>query len=658
MDLSKSSAIVLAILVLATACITFISPVAAQSGIDTSNLNIGETTASSEAEVGEEIKISSSAAIPDLPVDWSAQLEFAAYAGDNQVGSQEVTIEDGDTVDVSVDHSFQEAGSKELYFEVTGELTREGAVTEQSASIDRTTSSVVVDVIDSDSAEGEDTPEDDGSAGDQVEDATSNLRTDVSVEGAVFVAPESLQNQVDDFRETIPTDTDRVSHAFVLATSDGLYLVLTDEEPEEGYASIEGTEVGSTEISLAESSNSDLELKPIRATEVEYRNPSKASVEAVYKDPGDYRREYVEFTANHRSIALDDEQSDYKTTTGLLVDDPIRPEHLFGTVGERSYATLSELNGDTVGSVLGDRSRPHVVTTAYGTDTEYWENTPVTMTGIVASPGTPAGEFIRSQHQYDTLPVDSETPILYVIEKQYDVQRVSVSDISENPTAYEDNTVRFESNLYMNTISSKRAIESTGTKMPPVDTILHGGVAWEQLPESRDDLVGVIAASSLTQQQLSRDRAGTYEVTGEVVSTETIDGNLPQGTVLLAYDLEKTGSIETASVGDLAVQQSTDISAVLERQANPNLDASVEAPTDQNGDETSEGATETTADNATEETADQTGDTESQSPNTDSEGTASDGGESDVSPDSEPDGGSGVMKTVSDLVKRISELFS
>jgi len=152
------------------------------------------------------------------------------------------------------------------------------------------------------------------------------------------------------------------------------------------------------------------------------------------------------------------------------------------------------------------------------------------MTGIVASPQSPAGEFIRSQQQYETLPTDAGTPILYITDERYDVEDVSISEISENPTAYEGDTVRFKSNLYMNTISSKRVIESTGTKLPPVDTVLHGGVAWDQLPETRDDLLGVVAASSLTQKQLSSDQSGTYEVTGEVISTDKIEGNLPIGT--------------------------------------------------------------------------------------------------------------------------------
>lgn len=652
MSILSGDTVLFIIIILVIVSVGLTSPVTAQEEVETSNLDIGEVTAPSEVKLGEEIEIVSSAAIPELPADWSAQLEFVAYADENQLGTQKVSIEDGDAVDVSIHHSFEQAGSKDLYFEVTGELTREGAVTEQSATIDRTTSPVVVTVIEADHAESEDTQEDDELVDDQVEDATSNLETDLSIEGAVFVAPESIQDQVDDLRENTPVKTDRVSHAFVVATSDDLYLVLADEEPVEGYAAIRGAELNSADISLARSSKNDLRLKPVLATEVEYQDPSKATVEDVYQNTDDYQREYVEFTANHRSIALDDERSDYKTTTGILVDDPIRAEHLFGTVGEHSYKTLNELNGDTVGSVLGDRSQPHVVTTAYGTETEYWENTAVTMTGIVASPRSPAGEFIQSQQRYDTLPVDSSTPILYVIDKGYDDQHVSISEVSKNPSAYEGDTVQFESNLYMNTISSKRVIESTGTKMPPVDTVLHGGVAWEQSPETSDDLIGVIAASSITQNRLSKNRAGTYEVTGEVISTDKIEGNLPQGYVLIAYDLEKTGSIDTALAGDLGIQQSEDISGLLERQANPDIDTSAAPSTDK------ETTSQSTSSDEESESANSSGSNTSQ--NTESDGgseTANSSG-SNTNQNTESDSENDVMNIISDIISRITGLFS
>ena len=122
------------------------------------------------------------------------------------------------------------------------------------------------------------------------------------------------------------------------------------------------------------------------------------------------------------------------------------------------------------------------------------------MTGIVVSPNTLAGEFIQQQQQNETLPLESRPPILYVTETEYDTQEVSVSELRQNSTRYQNKTVRFTSNLYMSTVSSQRVVEAaTGTKLPPVDVTLHGGVAWEGVPETRNETIGLIAASSAKQ---------------------------------------------------------------------------------------------------------------------------------------------------------------
>ncbi|GAA0530888.1 hypothetical protein GCM10008994_01840 [Halorubrum ejinorense] len=626
MSLLKKDKIISVILVSVVVLAGLTAPVTAQEEVDTSELKISEVTTPSEVDIDEKAELASDATISDLPADWSAQLKFTAYANNSKLGTQEVSVEDGETVDVSLSHSFEEAGPKEIYFEVTGELTREGALTEQSSSIDRTTPSKIINIVDPSSTKTGDTPGGDESIGDQVDSTSDKLGPEISTEGAAFVAPGSIQDQVDDLRETLPLGEDRVSHAFVLATSDNLYLVLTDKEPVEGYASIQGTELDANEISLDR--RNSLEFKPVRATGVEYQEPSKASVGRVYRNTDDYRRDYVEFTANHRSIAIDDEQSDYKLTTGVLVDDPIESEELFRTIGGQSHAMLDQLNRDTVGGVLGDLSRPHIITTEPDTKARYWQNTAVTMTGIVTSPESPAGEFIRSQQKYNTLPTDPDTPVLYVTNSQYNPQSVSISEISEDPSAYEGDTVQFESSLYMKTISSKRIIESTGTKMPPIDTVLHGGVAWDRQPDTRDDLVGVIAASSITQNQLSKERTGTYKVTGEVISTDKIKGNLSQGYVLIAYNLERTGDLDTTSISDLSVQQSSKISKVLQRQTNPTIETSDSSSPD--GGTTAES---TNSDGVLGDTTDNESNTESSR-------------------------GNDIVSTMSELVKQIVDLFS
>ena len=571
--------------------IVAISPVAAQDDIDTSNLDIGDFSAPDEADLGEEVQFESSAEIPNLPADWSAELEFNLYIDGSQVGTQDISIEDGESADVTINHQLQEDGDKEVYFEIVGELTREGALSDQSVDIDQTTQTVTIEVID----DGAD-DDDDGIIGDD-DDGIIDDRPElgsVSVEGATFVAPDTIQNDIDELRDNLPAGLEdrNAPNAFVLASSDQIYVVLTSEEPEEGYASVEGQSVelgvvGQSDITIT-GNQETVNIQPIVADDVEFTSPSEVSVQEVYENTEQYDRQYVEINSNHRSIAVDYQETEFAATSGVLVEEPLEAEELFGSVGEQSQTALDDLDGDNIGNVLGDLSQARVVTTSY--ETEYWDNTEVTMQGIVAGPDTPAGEFIQVQQEDSILPTDSNTPILYKTDTDYEAESVGdISEIAANPAAYDGQTVQFETNLYMNTISSKQAIESaTGTPLPPVDTILHGGVGWEQLPEDRDDVVGIIAASSIEQTTLSETRDGRYEVTGEIVSTDRIEGDLPRGYILIAYDLERTGSIDTASPADIIEEQSSSVSNVLEQQVNPDADTS-SSSTDTPAETTEEG---------------------------------------------------------------------
>jgi hypothetical protein len=210
----------------------------------------------------------------------------------------------------------------------------------------------------------------------------------------------------------------------------------------------------------------------------------------------------------------------------------------------------------------------------------------------------------------------------------------------------------------MNTISTKRVTESaTGSQLPPVDTILHGGVGWEQLPESRDDLIGIVAASSIEQRQLSETRRGKYRVIGEVVSTDRIEGDLPRGSVLIAYDLERVGSIETASAGDLIEEQSSAVSDTLERQANPEVDASASATGD---GRTEESTTEQPENTDEESTQDEATDESTEASNEESNAeSASEGGEqdetesdsnSDADQSDQSSSSGGVEEIISDII--------
>lgn len=152
---------------------------------------------------------------------------------------------------------------------------------------------------------------------------------------------------------------------------------------------------------------------------------------------------------------------------------------------------------DGIDRVIEMSSGERIVTTS--SETEYWTDGDVTVSGIVAAPETPARDYIQTFQENNTLPANSGVPLMYVIDEGYNAQDVSsITEVSENAGQYDGELVTFESNLYLSTVSTKRVVESsTGTQLPPVDTVLHGGVAWNKLPQTRDDAITIMAASSI-----------------------------------------------------------------------------------------------------------------------------------------------------------------
>jgi len=298
-----------------------VTPVTAQTDIDTSNLEIGEIATVSEIGAGEKTDISSSAEIRELPADWSAQLEFQLYVNGEQVTTQNASLEDGDSIDVVIPHEFEQTGEKEVYVQIEGEIEREGPVATQTAAVDRTTRTTTVNV---------------------------SPKT-IAADGAVFTTPDSLKKDVKELRDRVPRDTGRQS--FVLASGNELYIVLSDEEQQEGYASVEGLSPDVDRIERGE-----IDFGVIVATDVESQNPTTVSIDDVYNNPDDYSTEHVEFEAHHRNIAIDYEESSFSTSVGVLVDDPLETDELFSSVGERSNSVLRDTNDDNVGNILGDLS--------------------------------------------------------------------------------------------------------------------------------------------------------------------------------------------------------------------------------------------------------------------------------------------------------------
>jgi hypothetical protein len=84
----------------------------------------------------------------------------------------------------------------------------------------------------------------------------------------------------------------------------------------------------------------------------------------------------------------------------------------------------------------------------------------------------------------------------------------------------------------------------------PQDVLVHGGAGWTSPPDSRQDVLLVAGASSRQQDTPLEARRGQYNVIGEVVHTSRISEALPDGSLLIIYDMQYKSDLHWDAMAD------------------------------------------------------------------------------------------------------------
>ena len=224
---------------------------------------------------------------------------------------------------------------------------------------------------------------------------------------------------------------------------------------------------------------------------------------------------------------------------------------------------------EQIETALGSPQQSRITT--FSLENRYWMSSQATVDGIVLDPAGEASKYIR---EYTDIPLAEEgenRPTLYVVEADYNPEGVDdVSSIRSNADSLDGEVVEINARLFQGKISVEENLEEgttagcspnnintfpipTGQGQPicknlRTDELLHAGAAWSTVPQSRDDVLPVLGVSSNRQDQRITRQNGTYNIVGEVVSSDRIDENLPDGSVLLVYDMEQTGDIDEQEV--------------------------------------------------------------------------------------------------------------
>jgi PGF-pre-PGF domain-containing protein len=477
----------------------------------------------SEAQVDRTSTIEASVTVPGIDGDDTTATVMITVTVDGEAAAtRELTVQAGETGDVAVDYTYRSEG--EATVTVTARVELAGQTREVSRS--RT-----VDVL-----------------------AAVPTRS-----GVAFTVPDSLEDEVEAAREDADVEDDL--RAFVLATPDRHLVVFTRSTPKTGRATVTGPLLETTV------EEQGLTFGVVAATETEFsQEGQEAAVREVAGDPEQYELQFVEVTAPYRRVSTltDTDGEDEVTvveTAGVLEETPAERDLSVGMASRARGLSINTTEqgrptGDDVRDLLGP-SEPYLVTASF--EKAFWMDAEATVTGVVLTPGSNARTFVEQFDTAGAVPAADDEPLVYTVTVDHGASEYdTVRAVSQQ--AGDGDVIAVDARLFQGKISVQETIEHEtpcDTTLVPVekscvnvpqDQLVHGGVAWSTVPESRDDLLGVVGVSSRESDKPFVEERGRYRIVGEVVRAERVNPSLPEGKMLVIYDIRRTGDIDQDEV--------------------------------------------------------------------------------------------------------------
>ncbi len=481
--------------------------------------------APSEATVGFPTTFSATVSVPNSTDSHETQLALTLYVDGKETEGKTVSVEVAETRNVTFKHTFESAGNH--------------TVAVRGAPINGPESSANASAVISVEA-GPDP---------------------ISASGPAFQMPDSLNGEIERYRPKVPED--RNQHQFVLAADDQLYVVFTDQQPRKGLASVSGIPVGQQFTS----GGLTYGVLVARSASFETRGP-KTSVEAVVSNTGRYRHELVRIRATHRQVTVrsDPDRGVHVTAPGsfgVLVEDPATENGVFDRIAARARSlsinsSTNKLGSNTrreIDSLLG--TDPRLYTLDF--ETGFWTAAEATVDGIDLTNNSTARGFVSAYDRGGIVETGVSQPLLYVIREEFDDEEYDdVSGVGLFARA--GDLVTVEAKFIGRTVSVQETLEETTACGPSrmavqrpqdavcvdvvQDNLVRFGVAWSGVHPERTEVLFVTGVSADHVDDRSTPLRGRYRITGKIVPTSRIDPALPDGTVLVAHEMERTGSFD------------------------------------------------------------------------------------------------------------------
>lgn len=499
----------------------------------------------SRVEQGSSTTVNVSASIPDIPlVDLDTSLSISVLVDGQTVAQRTVTVTDGEEVSVGLEipgSALDQSGAVDVT--VKASVTLKGQTFTASQTLP-----VYVEAPTS----------------------VSPRLEPVTVEGAVFPAPESVETQLEEYAEHTEEFTGLAGSVFVLADDESLYVVIYDKQVENGYATVQGKALPSP------MTWDGLDMGVVIASNVTVQTTgTPVSIEEVCADPSKYRLNLVRIDSNYRDTSLlvdmgvtgkNEMNFSIPVTAGLLTKE--ETPRLVTRLAENGKKIILEPEAPKVKDILEDPLGIHLHTFSF--QTSYWTDTPATADAIVLDPQGRAVEYVRKVGQIKDqpiIPVEGEA-LLYLINMEpHAVEVNGVEEIKANPEAYQGKIVTFEANALGASIALQDTLEENTPPTPelfqvppmpapidiPADVVLDTLIMWNTIPqpnEIREKTMLCIGASSEKQDVMLEPHMGHYRVTGRVITTSQLSDDLPPGIALLLYEKEKLHDLDPEELGE------------------------------------------------------------------------------------------------------------
>jgi len=385
-----------------------------------------------------------------------------------------------------------------------------------------------------------------------------------------------------DFLTALPGDqVTSQNNLFFLVTNGSLRLVITDEKPIAGQATIQSNPLGQVPAL-----NSGGQISVIRANSASFTTEGQqVSARKLEDNPEQYHLELVRTRGYHSQVSMrfDPDQGSNitrPTTTGYFSQEP--PADSSG-VSINYYNQVERLRNTSIelSQSYGDQSAlrlssaqtyypPSPSFATYTPSSTFWATQNHTVDAIFIDPGStnwdsPVRRALRMARPADQTGQFQLDGYLYVVNSgPTPGTEATIQNIRDHPEQYQGQTVTIEGYFGGQKMSVQELIEHNTpcgqdyAQVPSsggpscvdlvIDSVVYTGVMASDDVSSRSDIMPVIGFSGEHQDTQQTTISGRYQLTGRVIQVGDISEKLPGTTALVINGAEKIGDGSQSSM--------------------------------------------------------------------------------------------------------------